>query len=172
MKLTPKQSAFCREYLADLNATQAAIRAGYAPKSARKTASLLLAREDVQASVGELMREREQRTDITADRVLRELSCVAFALPVAKVERGRVTIDDTSKLSQEALRSISELSESMHGLKVRQHDKVRALELIGRHLGLFPSQVELSGRGGGPVELAGHLSDEQLEAIIHDAKAG
>lgn len=71
--LTPKQAAFAREYLVDLNATQAAIRAGYAPRSAEMTGSRLLRNDKVAAAVQKAMDARSQRTELTADKVLRDI---------------------------------------------------------------------------------------------------
>lgn len=68
--LKDKQEAFCREYLIDLNATQAAIRAGYSEKTARAIGSENLIKPDIQARLQELMSERNRRTDVDADWVL------------------------------------------------------------------------------------------------------
>lgn len=69
-KLTAKQLTFCEEYTKDLNATQAAIRAGYSEKSANKIASQLWSKLDIQQKIAELMQERSQRVKIDADWVL------------------------------------------------------------------------------------------------------
>lgn len=71
-KLTPKQEQFCREYLIDLNATQAAIRAGYSEKTANEQGARLLANVSVSSTIAKLRADREQRTEITADWVLKE----------------------------------------------------------------------------------------------------
>ncbi|AIM40759.1 terminase small subunit [Idiomarinaceae phage Phi1M2-2] len=70
--LNEKQKAFCREYIVDFNATQAAIRAGYTAKNARTTAAKMLAKPNIQAFVGSLINERAERTEITADWVLKK----------------------------------------------------------------------------------------------------
>ena len=69
-KLTDKQDAFCREYIVDLNATQAAIRAGYSEKTATKIASENLTKPDIQAVISQLVDARNKRVDINADWVL------------------------------------------------------------------------------------------------------
>lgn len=71
-KLTPKQEIFCKEYLIDLNATQAAIRAGYSQRSANNVGPDNLLKPIIQKRIAELMSEREQRTEITADWVLKK----------------------------------------------------------------------------------------------------
>ncbi|WP_213431657.1 terminase small subunit, partial [Paenibacillus dendritiformis] len=74
MALTAKQKAFVQEYLIDLNATQAAIRAGYSAKTARKIGAENLTKPDIQKAIQEAMERREKRTEITQDRVLQELA--------------------------------------------------------------------------------------------------
>ncbi|WP_213469940.1 terminase small subunit, partial [Paenibacillus dendritiformis] len=79
MALTAKQKAFVQEYLIDLNATQAAIRAGYSAKTARKIGQENLTKPDIQKAIQEAMDARAKRTEITADRVLQELAKIGFA---------------------------------------------------------------------------------------------
>ena len=167
--LTPKQAAFAKEYLVDLNGTEAAIRAGYSKKTARGIASQNLAKPHVQAAVKKAMEKRGQRCDISADRVLTELARLAFAdtADVIRIERGRVVVTDTAKLTQDQRRAIAEISETQHGMRIKLHDKKGALELLGRHLGLFPTRMEHSGPNGGPIETkeTTNLSDAELERI-------
>ena len=82
--MTDKQARFCEEYMIDLNATQAAIRAGYSPKTANEQAARLLANVSIQNRIAQLQAEQSRRTGVSADRVVRELAKVAFvnALPV------------------------------------------------------------------------------------------
>lgn len=72
-KLTARQKRFVIEYLVDLNATQAAIRAGYSPKTANEQAARLLANVSIQEAIQAAMKKREERTEITADRVIKEI---------------------------------------------------------------------------------------------------
>lgn len=108
-KLNPKQERFCQEYLIDLNATQAAIRSGYSEKTAKAIGSENLTKPDIMARVQELTKAREERTEITADGVLK----------------------DIYKISQE--------------LMAKNSDKLKALELLGRHLKLFTDIVKHEG---------------------------
>ena len=87
-KLTPKQKKFCNEYLIDLNATQAAIRAGYSKKTANEQGARLLARVSVTEYLQKRLADRQQRTEITQDRVLQELAGIGFAdaMDYARVE--------------------------------------------------------------------------------------
>lgn len=84
--ITPQQERFCREYVIDDNATQAAIRAGYSERSARTQAADLLAKPNIAEVIHRLRKERASRTDITADRVLREAWNIATADPRELVE--------------------------------------------------------------------------------------
>ena len=79
--MTAKQERFVEEYLIDLNATQAAIRAGYSPKTANEQGARLLAKVSVQTAISKAQAERSRRTGINQDRVIRELAKVAFLNP-------------------------------------------------------------------------------------------
>ena len=90
-KLNPKQQRFVDEYLIDLNATQAAIRAGYSPKTATAIASENLSKPSISAAIACAMAERSKRTGITQDRILEELAKVAF-IKLTDI------VDDTGKI--------------------------------------------------------------------------
>ena len=85
-KLTAKQERFCEEYLIDLNATQAAIRAGYSVESAGSIGSENLTKPEIRARIDTAMAERSKRTGINADRVLRELGRIAFLNPTKVID--------------------------------------------------------------------------------------
>lgn len=108
-KLTDKQKRFCEEYLIDLNATQAAIRAGYKEKTARSIAAENLTKPDIQLYMQKLMQEQTERTGISSDFVLEELR--------------RIALTDT---------------------EITGKEKMKALELLGKHLGLFSSGADNS----------------------------
>lgn len=141
MALTPKQKLFVQEYLVDLNATQAAARAGYKdPNIGRQ----LITKNNVSDAIQKAMRNRERRTEITQDMVVQELAKVAFAngSMYAKVAGGgaRVELFDTDSLTDDQRAAISGIKENKFGIEVSTYDKVRALELLGKHLGLFDKQ--------------------------------
>lgn len=147
MKLTAKQKRFCEEYLVDLNATQAAIRAGYSSKGINKRTTRMMANDGIQQYISELMQEQSKRTEITADRVLQELAAIAFSdrTELAQVgKRGEVYFTPTDELSDEAKKTIAGIEEGKYGTKVTSYDKVKALELLGKHLGLFTSGADNS----------------------------
>ena len=87
--MTDKQDRFCEEYMIDLNATQAAIRAGYSPKTAREQAPRLLANVSIQNRIAQLQAEQSRRTGVSADRVVRELAKIAFAKNVTPLLKSR-----------------------------------------------------------------------------------
>lgn len=144
-KLTEKQKRFCEEYLIDLNATQAAVKAGYSEKTARVVAAQNLSKLNIQVYLQQLMQERSQRTKITADMVLSELAAIAFSdrTELAKVgEYGEVTFTPTDKLGADIKKTIAGIENGKYGTKVTSYDKVKALELLGKHLGLFTSGAD------------------------------
>ncbi|TRM53223.1 terminase small subunit [Achromobacter sp. LC458] len=185
MALNPKQRRFVDEFLVDLNATQAAVRAGYSKKTAQEQGSRLLSNVMVGKAIEAAQAKRSERTEITQDMVLRELAKIGFS-DIRKIVRwgktelratdagddeGEVTeayhglalvsVDD---IDDDTAAAISEISEGREGLKVKLHDKKGALVDIGRHLGMFKERVEHTGKNGGPVELATLTKDEYRQA--------
>lgn len=142
MALNIKQKTFVQEYLVDLNATQAAIRAGYSPKTAEVQGSRLLSNVKVQEAIQEAMKARETRTEVTQDRVLEELAKIAFsdATDVVNIVDGRMVVTNTEKLKPDQKAAIAQIKEGKFGLEVTRFDKLRALEMLGKHLGFFDYQ--------------------------------
>lgn len=156
-KLTPKQNAFVQEYLVDLNATQAAIRAGYKSKTARQIAAQNLSKLNIQTAIEEGMKEREKRTEVTQDMVIQQLAKIAF-LDIKDVvtwaEGQGIKIRDSDEVDGTVLTEVSEtLSEGGWTKKVKMSDRMRAIEMLGRHLGMFKDRVEHTGKDGGPIEV-------------------
>jgi phage terminase small subunit len=153
-QLTAKQRAFVNEYLVDLNATQAAIRAGYSPKTANVQGAENLTKPNVTQAIEKAMELREKRTEITADRVLAELAKIAFAdgsdfasLVTRETEDGPVTdvvFYDTDTLPKDKKAAISAIKKTKYGIAVETYDKIKALELIGRHLAMFTDKLNVS----------------------------
>ncbi|MGL5062646.1 MAG: terminase small subunit [Microcoleus sp.] len=142
-KLTPMQRRFWEEYRLDFNGTQAAIRAGFSPRTARQYAVQLLSSEKGQEYLRELMAEQQQRTNITADCVLKELAYIGFSriTDVIDIETGGIKKKPSDKVKA-AINSVQVTrrktkEEETIDTKVRMHDKIRALEKLGVHLGLF-----------------------------------
>lgn len=156
--MTKKLKLFCDEYLIDLNGTQAAIRAGYSPKTAKAIASENLTKPDVRAYIDRAMAERSKRTGVNADRVIEELARVAFvnAANVIDAEtatlRSDVTVDDTAAIQSVKVKTFGE-----DGIEreIKLADKLKALELLGKHLGMFKDNINLEVK-----------SSEKLDDII------
>lgn len=146
-RLTEKQRRFVAEYLVDLNATQAAKRAGYKdPNIGRQ----LITKNNVSEEIQKSIKKQSKRTEITQDRVLLELANIAFsngtdfAKVVGQGARQMVELTPTDDIPVEKRAAISGIEETKYGIKVSSYDKVRALELLGKHLGMFdgkPQQI-------------------------------
>lgn len=175
MALTEKQKLFADEYLIDLNATRAykeVYKSCKKDETAKANGSRLLTNANLVAYIDERMIERQKRTEISQDNVLKELAAIAFAKAsdYAKVIEKRaiyttdtgqqielydndgnpVMINDveltlTDKLTPDQVKALSGIKRGKYGIEVTQCDKVKALELLGRHLGMFKDRVELSG---------------------------
>jgi phage terminase small subunit len=182
--VTPKQERFVEEYLIDLNATQAAIRAGYKPKRAYSTGNENLKKPEIQEAITKAQVKRSQRTEITADRVLRELARIAFVdlRRVFKWGPDGVALRPSDELTEDEAAIVAEVSEttteSGGSIKVKRFDKLKALELLMKHLGLLVDRTEVTGKDGGAIEVKSQkadlsrLTDEELEAYAElSAKA-
>lgn len=171
--LTARQRRFVEEYLVDLNATQAAIRAGYSARTAQEQASRLLSNVMVAEAIAEDMKARAARTEITQDRVLAELAKIAFADQRAVMTWGPsgVKLVSSDTLTDDQAAIVAEVSETTSAtggsLKLKTHDKVGALKLLGEHLGMFKQKVELTGKDGAPIEQRTTVVDEaKVKAAI------
>lgn len=146
MALTPKQKRFVAEYLVDLNATAAAKRAGYSEKTACEQAARLLANVKVQTAVQEAEQARQERTEITQDMVLREMSKLAF-FDIRKMfdKNGKpldisaLDADTAAALVGLDVQDVTDNDGNYIGFvkKYKMADKIRALELLGKHLGAW-----------------------------------
>lgn len=148
--MTEKQKIFADEYLIDLNATRAYRKAYPSVKkdeTAAAAAARMLRNVKVAEYIQERMQERQKRTEITQDRVLQELAAIAFARATdyAEVKDECVKIKDTKDLDEQQVRAIAGIKEGKFGIEVKLNDKKKALELLGRHLGMFKDKVEVSG---------------------------
>jgi len=158
-KLTPKQSMFCKEYLIDLNATQAAIRAGYSEKTSGRIGQENLQKPVIQETIQKSMDKRSKKIEITSDRILEEVARVAYQniqefynedgtlkplheLP-EDVARTIASIEITEKAGsmkiggEEGLRHVAEQLK-----KIKTYDKMKALELLGKYKNLFTDKID------------------------------
>ena len=180
--MTEAQKRFCDEYLIDLNATRA-YKVAYPnckkDDSARKSGSRLLTIVDIQEYISEKVKEREKRTEVTQDMVIRELSRIAF-LDIRKLYNESGGLKNIQDIDDETIKAISSLEtlEEYDGYgedkkqigntqKVKLLDKLKALELLGRHLGMFKEKVDVnhSGNLNNPFE---GLSTEELREILNE----
>lgn len=139
-ELTPKQKMFCKEYLIDLNATRAAIRAGYSEKTARKIANENLTKPDIQEYIQAQMNKRAAKIEITADKVLQEIAKMAFA-NVQDLYDEHGILKPISELPRDVAAAVQSvkvnLTEACAVQEVKLWDKKGTLELLGKHLRLF-----------------------------------
>ena len=192
-KLTPKQKIFCDEYLVDLNATRA-YKAAYKnikkDETAAQAGSRLLRNVKVKEHIDKRIKDREKRTEITQDKVLEELSKIAFAngTDFAKVvqksymkpildKEGNVIdekevfykdveIIETDDLPEDKKKAIAAIKQTKYGVAVESCDKVKALELIGRHLGMFKDRLEVDN----VAELEKSKKLDNIESILDQMK--
>jgi phage terminase small subunit len=180
-KLTVKQKRFIEEYLTDLNATQAAVRAGYSKRTARQQGALNMANAAIGAAIAEAMEKRSERTEIKADAVLARFWDIATADPneivsvrVGKCERcysaGSIereprddcevcggegvpvlVIADTKSLKGAARKLYAGAKQTKFGVEVQLHDQMKALENVARHLGMFNDKITLKGDAENPL---------------------
>ena len=146
--LTLKQARFVREYVADCNASQAAIRAGCSERTARITASKWLTKPNIGAAIETHRLRLLQNTDITVERVIREIAAVAFADPRKFYDSDRklLAIRDLPDDAAHALagweEEISDTGGSVR--KIKLANKMAALEALMRHLRPFDEDIRRS----------------------------
>ena len=193
-KLNPRQVAFVAEYLIDLNGTQAAIRAGYAPNSANEQAVALLAHPSISKAIARGKAQRLSRVNITADTVLQEMSALALSNVSHYVisDDGQVELaEGAPENAMAAIQSIKRrktVRETRDGelfitydVELRLWNKPEPLKLMGKHANVAAcfDRLEVTGAGGGPIEVAAarltELPPEQLQekmrALIAESAA-
>jgi len=149
-KLTEKQRRFVDEYLIDLNATQAAIRAGYSVKTADKQGYQLLEKTRVAEAISEKMAERSRRTGVNQDRVVMELAKIAFVNAADVIDSDDATIkagataDDTAAIQSVKVKVIPTKEGEGVEREIRLNDKLKALELLGKHLGMWNDKLDVN----------------------------
>lgn len=161
--LTPKQQRFVEEYLIDLNATQAYIRAGYTVKNdetASVMASRLLGNDKVQATIQEALKARQERTQIDSDYVLKRLVEIdqMDVLDIMDDDGNVKPLRDWPKIWRQYISNIETISmDDGEGWlkKIKWPDKVKNLELLGKHVsvGAFKDKIEHTGKGGKDLEV-------------------
>lgn len=174
--MTEKQKLFADEYLIDLNATRA-YRVAYPSvkrdETAKSAGSRMLTNVNVAKYIKERMEERQKRTEVTQDRVVEELAAIAFSKATDYVEirsngvTGVCIIKPTSELSDAQIRAIAGIKEGANGIEIKLNDKEKALELLGRHLGMWNDKIKVDGEitTNNPFE---DLTTEELKKLVRD----
>lgn len=240
MALSEKAARFAQEYTIDLNATQAAIRAGYSEKTAGSQGQRLLTNPKVAARIAELQTKIAKKIDLNATAIAQRWADLALADPneltslivgscrhchtedfqyqwIDEAEfldaqeayfalsdearmakrapviaggygykwrrppnlacprcdgfgRNRIVFKDTTNLSPAAQALFAGVKETQHGLEIKMNDQSKALELLARHLGMFPSKVEHTGKGGGPIQTEDLTAVKTEEELIEQAR--
>jgi len=183
-----KHERVCQEYLIDLNQTEACKRAKYSAHTAAQQASRLFSNVKIQARIAELKAIRNERTRVTQDRVVKELAMLGFS-----DLKNYITIDPLTGAIQakgfenmppgesRALKAIKEdraIKEDADGKGVTvydkvsftMHDKIRALEILAKHLGMLVERHEMMGEGGGPIKIEYVLVKQKKQKRGGDGK--
>ncbi len=148
---TEKQRRFVSEYVIDLNATQAAVRAGYSERTAPQIGSENLRKPHIAAAIEEELAARAARTQVTSDEVVRELRRIGMARLEHAVswDNERLVLVPSEQLSEDTAAAVASVDRGKYGLHIHMHDKLKALQLLGEHTGAFrveqqqPEMVEL-----------------------------
>ena len=192
--ITEKQKRFADEWLVDLNGTRAykvAYPSVKKDETAKAAASRLLTNVNVKAYIQERQKEREKRTEITQDRVLHELALIAFAkasdyarvvekdamvevdgnmVPVLDEDGNQVkyrTVEPilTDELTEDQKKAIAVIKKGRDGFEIKPYSKIQAMELLGKHLGMFTEKVEVKNTTPNAFE---GLTTEELKKLIDD----
>lgn len=175
-KLTDKQELFAREFIVDLNATQAAIRAGYSEKSSRNQGARMMANDDILDRIAELKAERNEQVGVDAAYVLRRLTEIdqMDVLDILLANGELKPIKDWPKVWRTTLSGMDvvEMASADSAAllkKIKWPDKVKNLELLGKHVTVqaFKEQVssEITGKNGGPIQYTDITEDELDERL-------
>ena len=168
IKRKAREKTFCQEYSIDQNGTRSAKAAGYAPKSAHVTASLLLRKSKIRATIDAILKKRADKLEISAEKVVGELAKMGFSnmLDYMRADEDGEFVLDFSKLTREQAAAIQEYTVDATGgtgdgerkqvmrTRFKLADKARSLELLGKYLKLFVDKVEVTGLGDLPAVLA------------------
>jgi phage terminase small subunit len=154
-KLKKQYEEFCQQYIVDFNGARAAFDVGFGKDKsvAKVTACHLLKRPVIRKRILELLERRAKRTQITQDKVLEELAILGFSdfKDYGQIKNGSLEFNDFDKIEKgktRAIKSVKEtVSEHSRSMSLRLHEKVKPLELIGKHLGMFVDthNVNLTG---------------------------
>ncbi len=167
--LTIKQARFVDEYMIDLNGTQAAIRAGYSARTAGPGAGQLLKNIKILEAISERVTFRSVSSDIMRERVLREYAATGFAnmSDFAEWDNDGLKLTPSDELTRDQISAVSDISMDEHSVRDREGNtitnrkvkfklanKQAALDSLAKHLGMFIERTEITGAGGGPIQVS------------------
>lgn len=146
--MTEKQKRFCDEYLIDFNATRAykvAYPSCKKDETASSAGSRMLGNVKVKEYIEKRQKDAQKRTEVTQDKVIQELAAIAFsnATEFASVKGNRVKIRNTEDLGENVKKAIVGIKKGKNGIEIKTADKTQALELLGRHLGIFKENLNI-----------------------------
>jgi len=138
-KLTDKQEQFCQQYLIDLNATQACIRASYSEKTAQEMGSENLSKPIIQKRISELKAKRAEKLEVTQEEILNHLNILRSSNinEYIKFDKGVVSFKDFNKLTEEQLMCVESIKNTANGIELKLHGKEWTIEKINRHIGFY-----------------------------------
>lgn len=168
MDLVPRRAEFVRQYLLDLNARRAAIRAGFSEESAKKASVQLLRDEWVREEIRDAMAARAARTELSADRVLKELAAIAYVdiRDLMSWTGTQITLKDSSILRAEDAAAVAGLKPHFSPttgdctVEMKLHDKVAALRLLGQHFGLWGRLVAPGDGAGAQADVVSEMASD------------
>ena len=184
-EITDKMRQFVDEYLIDMNGTQAAIRAGYSEATAQEQSSQLLDRPDIRELVEQRQKDRIDRTQISQDLTVNELKTIAFSdvADFVIVKAGGVIEQRPfNELKKDQTRCVKKIKQTVRTaqssdgtvihqtavLELELYDKVKSLELLGRHLGIFNDRLTLDGAL--PLQIVFEVAPQVKDVIITRGK--
>ena len=182
-QITDKMKRFINEYLVDFNATQAAIRAGYSESTAQEQSSQLLARPDIRALIAEGQKAIAERTQSFQDDAVSELKIVGFSdlADFLTVKDGGIVeqkpFNELTKEQTKCIKKIKQTVRSSHSadgtilhqtavIEIELHDKLKALELLGRHLGMFNDSIRLKSEEPLPLQIVFEVAPQVADVIV------
>jgi phage terminase small subunit len=174
MALTPKQQRFVDEYLVDLNADQAARRAGYSSRTARFQASQNLTKRNIQEAIAQRRTQLAQTHDVTPERVIAELALIGFASmrDYAQWDQHGVTLTASTQLTPAQARVVGEVSQTVTlaggTVRFKLYNKVAALDKLAKHLALYPTRIfiEILHK----LKRVPQMADDELDQLIAEVE--
>jgi phage terminase small subunit len=150
--LSVRQSLFVEKYLVLRNAKQAALESGYSPRTATEQGHRLLKHPEVRKRIAAHQRKIKMKTEVTTERIVMELARIAFAdlTDLISVEGDDLKIKNLSEVDADLRAAVSEVSITStrdgKNRKIKLHDKIKALQLLGLHTGMFVTVEQLIDR--------------------------